>query len=81
MYTDIVEQDVVVVNPWQAGFNAYCEGAQLEEMSTDTHRRGWWAALAAQAGAEMPVVVDIQAEAEEYEDDMLDREWWSRGAW
>lgn len=51
------------------GFNAYCAGAQLEDMQTTAEQRGWWFAN------------KCQGEAEAYEDDMLDREYWSRGTW
>lgn len=34
------------------GFMAYCEGAQIEEMPTQYHARGWYAALKSQAETE-----------------------------
>lgn len=54
------------------GFNAYCDGAEYKPDAPSHYLAGWWAALNAQAEAEMP---------SEYEDDMLDREFWSRGQW
>lgn len=56
---------------WQ-GFDAYCDGAQLEEMPTPAHVRGWWAALDAQVSTE-----DYEA----YQEYQRDLEWSRRGAW
>lgn len=38
-------------NAYWAGFDAYCNGAPLDEMNGDEMRRGWWAALNAEAAA------------------------------
>jgi hypothetical protein len=74
--------------PWYTGFSAYCQGAQLEDMPTVAHKRGWWAALDAQAAATMPaktaklpIVSESLIDTIEYEDDIADREYWSRGQW
>lgn len=73
---------------WYAGFLAYCEGAQLDDMPTVAHKRGWWSALDAQVNATMPVskrkvltVEEALADTAEYEDDILDREYHARGNW
>lgn len=55
------------------GFNLYCDGLSLDAMPTESHRRGWIAANKAQAAAEL--------DTDEYADDILDREHWSRGNW
>ena len=33
------------------GFNAFCDGAKLDDMQDENMRRGWWAALNAEAAA------------------------------
>lgn len=83
MDTQVMAIDTTTLSPYWLGFNAYCAGAQLEDVPPQ-QRRGWWAALDAQAGAEMPVKesrIDVVAEADEYADDILDREYWSKGQW
>ena len=51
------------------GFMAYSEGQGIEDMPTEYHVKGWWAASSA------------EAETEAYVEDQLDREYWSRGSW
>jgi len=57
-------------NEWQIGFNAYCDGLCCDEHASDQWQTGWWAALSAEAESTV-----------EYEEDMLDRQFWSRGEW
>jgi hypothetical protein len=33
------------------GFNAFCDGAKLNDIQDEAMRRGWWAALNAEAAA------------------------------
>lgn len=33
------------------GFHAFCDGARLDNMQDEAMRRGWWAALNAEAAA------------------------------
>lgn len=55
---------------WQAGFNAYCDGMEYNAAASFQFLRGWNAAVNAEAEATV-----------EYEEDMLDREFWRTGQW
>jgi hypothetical protein len=89
MTTPSVPQTQVVnkmtpISAWHEGFNAYMDGALLAEMHNNAMRRGWWAALDAQAFAEMPKTikpVDVVSELEDYVEYIADVEYWRKGAW
>jgi hypothetical protein len=77
--------NVVIVppSPYAEGFNAYCDGAQLEQMPTNAHRRGWWAALEAEVAADIaahyakqPKEIDYAAELEDYREWNADNNYW-----
>lgn len=53
---------------WQ-GFDDYCKGAQLEDMPSAEHQRGWWHANR------------CQGDTLDYEDNIADRMQWARGTW
>lgn len=47
----VVKQDVRPARMFRAGFDAYCRGLRLDDLTDPAARRGWWAALDAAAYA------------------------------
>lgn len=67
------------MSAWQDGFNAYCDGKFCDSNQPKQWQDGWWSALKAQAEAEF--VKKAEEEAQDYEEDIEDREFFSRGQW
>lgn len=59
----------IKTNAYWQGFDMYVKGAQLEDMPSAEHARGWWFAL------------KCQGDTLDYEGDIADRMQWMRGAW
>ena len=69
---------------WHDGFNSFMDGERIEDMPTNQHRRGWWAALEVEAHAKTPHAikpVNIEAELEDYREWRNDNEFWAGGQW
>lgn len=74
------EQSIAQPTQYELGFEAYCQGAQLEDVPIP-QRRGWWDALDTEADAQTEAYLRAQAELEDYSEDILDREDWAKGGW
>ena len=69
---------------WHDGFNAFMDGKRIEDMPTNQHCRGWWAALEVEAYAKTPAAikpVNVEAELEDYREWRNDNEFWAGGQW
>ena len=73
------------ISEWHKGFNAYMlEDAKLEDMRNNAQRRGWWAALDAEAFTKLPKTikpVDVMSELGDYMEYLADNEYWRKGQW
>ena len=70
----VVVTDVPTTNYW-LGFNCYCKRVRLEALDSEDARKGWMFANKCEGAAL------VEALTRDYEDNIEDRDWWSRGEW